>query len=163
MNDTVTNGITGFTAILVLTLILTGQITSKGLNQFGTVLSRDVNHLAGVMTIEGGDSSDLCQLLIGSVVLNRVKSDTWSGSTIDEVVEAKDGGYWQYADVTRKKYKTVKSTKHTKLLAKYLLIFGSIAPENVVYQGKNKNAGSGLYWKEPTPHERIKYEYFCYE
>ena len=154
---------TQFISILVLTLILTGNMTLKGLNKYGQVNSQDVKYLAGAMEIENGNNSQLCRLLTGSVILNRMKSDKWSGSTISEVIEAKDGGYWQYAPVTRHNYKIKKASKETKMLAKYLLIFGSMAPENVVYQSKNKNAGSGVYWKEPTPNESIKYEYFCYQ
>ena len=152
-----------FTAMLVLCLIMSGEMTLKGLNKYGQVNSQDLKYLSGAITCENGNNSDLCQLLTGSVILNRLKSDKWNGNTIEEVIMATDGGFIQYADATRNNFKTVKSSKRTKLLAKYLLIFGSIAPKNVVYQTKNKNAGSGIYWKEPTPHERIKYEYFCYE
>ena len=152
-----------FIATLVLCLVLTGNMTSKGLNKYGQVNSTDLKYLAGAMTCENGNNSDLCQLLTGSVILNRLKSNKWNGNTIEEVIMATDGGYTQYARTTRNNFKTIKSSKRTKLLAKYLLIFGSIAPDNVVYQTKNKNAGSGVYWKEPTPNESIKYEYFCYE
>lgn len=145
-------------AMVVLAMVMNGTITSKQLDQFGTTNKKDVKYLSGVMTKENGNNSDLCQLLTGSVVLNRMKSNKWNGTTIEEVVMATDGGYIQYARTTRNNFKTVKSSKRTKLLAKYLLIFGPICPENVVYQGQSK-AGSGVYWKEPTPDG---YEYFCF-
>ena len=146
-------------AMVVLAMVMSGTITSKQLDAFGTTNKQDVKYLAGVMTEENGNNSDVCQLLTGSVVLNRMKSDKWNGSTIEEVIMATDGGFLQYARKTRNNFKIVKSTKRTKLLAKYLLIFGPICPENVVYQGMTK-AGTGEYWKEKTPDG---YEYFCYE
>ena len=147
-----------FVAMLVLCLAVTGNITSKELNKFGTVDKTDLKYLAGAMTCENGNNSDICQLLTGSVVLNRLKSSKWNGKSIEEVIMATDGGYTQYARTTRNNFKTVKSSKRAKLLAKYLLIFGPICPENVVYQGQSK-AGTGVFWKEPTPDG---YEYFCY-
>lgn len=120
----------------------------------------DLQYLSGAMQIENGDNGDEILLYTGSVILNRLNSPKWNGNTIEEVILAKDGGYWQYASVTRKGFKTKKASKRTKYLAKYLLIFGSVIPETVVYQGQKKN-GSGIYKRCPVKGQ--KDEIFCYE
>lgn len=146
--------------IVALSIILSGgTIPDKWFDMFGTAAKEDIQSLGGVMTIENKDNGDKCLLLTGSVVLNRVYRKSWKGDTIDEIITAKG----QYASVTVNGYKTVKVPKRIKMLAKYLLIFGPICPSNVVYQSKNSKLGSGLYDKVPTPNEKIKYEYFCYE
>lgn len=146
--------------IVALSIILSGgTIPDKWFDMFGTVNKEDIQSLGGAMTIENKDNGDKCLLLTGSVILNRVYRKSWKGDTIDEIITAKG----QYASVTVNGYKTVKVPKRIKMLAKYLLIFGPICPSNVVYQSKNPNLGSGLYDEIPTPNEKIKYEYFCYE
>ena len=52
------------------------------------------------------------------------------------------------------------NTELTKAIAKYLLIFGSVCPKNVVYQGQKKN-GSSVY--KSCPVKGQKDEIFCYE
>jgi len=140
---------------VVLMIILSGG--SVDIN--ADVDKDDLQYLAGAMQIENGDNGDECLLLTGSVILNRLNSSKWNGNTIEEVIMAKDGGYWQYASVTRKGFKTKKVTKRTKMLAKYLLIFGPICPENVVYQGQ-RSTGSGEYKRIKVPGQ--KDEIFCY-
>jgi len=129
------------TGAIILGLIYMGIITTPDQLK-GEVNSTSLQHLSGTMEIENGnkggysDLEDIQRLLYtGSVVLNRVNSPRWSGNNIEEVVLAKG----QYASVTRDNFKTKKATERTIMLAKYLLIYGSIIPENVVYQGQGKN------------------------
>lgn len=149
-------------AIMYMALILNGSITNP--DQIpGKVDKWDYQCLAGTIMCENPYGTELNCLLTGSVAINRKNSSTWKGDTIEEIVLAKDGGFWQYAYSTRNNFRTIECTDRVKAIAKYLLIFGPVCPSNVVYQGKNKNAGSGVFWAEPTPNEKIKYEYFCYE
>ena len=134
--------------------VLTGIDTKS--EQFKT----DLQYLSGAMEIENGSNGDEILLYTGSVILNRLHSQKWNGNTIEEVITAKDGGFWQYASVTRKGFRTKKASKRTRYLAKYLLIFGSVTPESVVYQGQKKN-GSGVYKSCPVVGQ--KNEIFCYE
>lgn len=144
---------------IVLALITCGVITEPSQIP-GKVNKTEMNQLASVMEIENGSNGDECMLLTGSVVLNRINSKKWKGNTIEDVILAKEGKYWQYASVTRNGFKTRKPKQHSKLLAKYLLTYGPICPENVVYQGQSYN-GSGLYKKIQVPGQ--KPELFCYE
>ncbi len=151
----------------VLILIMAGEspkldnyALAMGIDTKSEDFKTDLQYLSGAMQIENGDNGDKILLYTGSVILNRLNSPKWNGNTIEEVIMAKDGGFQQYATVTRKGFKTKKASKRTKYLAKYLLIFGSVVPENVVYQGQKKN-GSGVYERCPVPGQ--KDEIFCYE
>jgi len=149
-----------------LTLILNGVITNQE-QLLGEVNKQDLQYLAGAMEIENGNETnapydDMMRLLLtGSVILNRVKSSKWNGDTIEEVILAKDGGFIQYASVTRDGFKTKKAKERTILLAKYLLIYGPICPESVVYQGQNPSCGSGIYKSIPVKGD--KDEFFCFQ
>lgn len=88
------------------------------------------------------------QLYVGSVALNRVKSDKYP-NTLEEVIFQKgqyactwDGNY--YREPTERNWKN----------AKYLLKNRSILPENVVFQSGGKQ-GKGVYVK-------TKWHYYCY-
>lgn len=145
---------------ILLALILMGIITSPDQLR-GNVDAWDLQCLSGAMEIENGSNGDECLLLTGSVILNRLNSPKWKGNTIEEVITAYDGG-WQYASVTRKGFRTKNASERTRLLAKWLLIYGVICPENVMYQGTRKN-GSGVYKPlSNLPGQRAT-EYFCYE
>lgn len=133
---------------------------SLGIDTQSEQFQTDLKYLSGAMEIENGSNGDEILLYTGSVILNRLHSKNWKGNTIEEVIMAKDYGFQQYASVTRNGFKTKKASKRTKYLAKYLLIFGSVCPENVVYQGQKKN-GSGVYKRCPVPGQ--KDEIFCYE
>lgn len=150
-------------APIVLVLILKGVITSP--SQLRDVEPTPLQHLSGTMAIEnenpGGYSvlQDMIRLLLtGAVVMNRVNSPRWSGSTIEAVVLAKG----QYASVTRRGFKTRQAKEQTVLLAKYLLLYGTkwVCPSNVVYQGQGKN-GSSVYLRIKVKGD--KPELFCYE
>ena len=151
---------------IILGFIYAGIITSpKQLTQ--EVNSTNLQYLSGMMEIENGNpggysvDQDIRRLLLtGLVPLNRVASPNWDGNNIEEVILAKDYGYWQYAPVTRNGFKTKKASERTVLLAKYLLIYGPVCPPNVMYQGQGRN-GSGIY--ESIPVKGEKNELFCYE
>ena len=150
---------------LLLVSILCGTIKSPEQIKID-VDKEDLNYLSAVMQLENGNrTGDLEQdnkrlLLTGSVVLNRVNSDSWSGDTIKDVILAKEGKYWQYAPNTRNNFMSLKANDHIQLLAKYLLIYGPICPENVVYQGQTVN-GSGEYDRIHVKGD--KDEIFCYQ
>lgn len=108
----------------------------------------DLEILTRVLTGECHTYSDQEQRLVGSVVLNRVKSPYYP-NTIKGVVFQKgqyactwDGNYYR------------KPTERNRANAKWLLENGSILPENVVYQSGGRQ-GSGVYLK-------TAYHYFCY-
>ena len=88
------------------------------------------------------------QLKVGSVVLNRVKSVRYP-NTIKEVVFQKgqysctyDGNYYR------------EPTERNLENARYLLEYGSILPEYVVFQARRKQ-GCGVYL-------RTEYHWYCY-
>lgn len=164
MKEVTTKGIVTLFSVVYLVMIMNGTITNPD-QIYGKVDAWDLQCLAGAIMCENGYGTERNCLLTGAVVINRVNSSHWKGNTIEEVIMAKDGGFWQYASSTRNKFKTIEASDRVKAIAKYLLIYGTnlVCPSNVVYQGKNKNAGSGLFWQEPTPNDGVKYEYFCYE
>lgn len=146
---------------ILLALILMGIITSPDQLK-GKVDTWDLQCLSGAMDCENGSNGDECLLLTGSVPINRKNSPNWDGDTIEEVILARDYGYQQYASSTRNNFRTRKAPEHTVLLAKWLLIYGSVCPPTVVYQGTRKN-GSGVYKAlSNLPGQRAT-EYFCYE
>lgn len=153
------------TALLILILAggqpkLDSYTKMIGVDTKSEEFKTELNHMSGAVTKENGDNSDLIQLLTASVIENRKQSDKWKGSTTEEVIMAKEGRFWQYAKVTRDNFKTVKSSRRTRYLCKFVLIFGPICPSNVVYQGQSKN-GSGVYMRLKVPGQ--KDEIFCYE
>lgn len=153
------------TGLLILVLAggqpkLDGYAKMLGIDTKSEEFKTELNHMSGAVTKENGDNSDLIQLLTASVIENRKQSSKWKGSTTEEVIMAKEGKYWQYAKVTRDNFKTVKSSRRTRYLCKFVLIFGPVCHENVVYQGQSKN-GSGVYMSIPVPGQ--KDEIFCYE
>jgi len=161
--ETVTINIS--TALLILVLAggqpkLDGYAKMLGIDTKSKEFKTELKYMSGAVTKENGDNSDLIQLLTASVIENRKQSSKWKGSTTEEVIMAKEGKYWQYAEPTRKNFKTVKSSRRTRYLCKFVLIFGPVCPENVVYQGQSKN-GSGVYMSIPVPGQ--KDEIFCYE
>ena len=145
---------------IIYALIMMGYITSVD-QLHGEVNPNDLQYLSGAMEIENGSNGDRCLLLTGSVILNRLNSPKWDGNTIEEVVLARDYGYQQYASVTRNGFRNKKASDRTVLLAKYLLLYGSICPSNVLFQGQNPHAGSGIYERIDVPYQTD--EYFCYE
>lgn len=151
----------------LLVLIMAGG--SPKLDKYASLMGIDTkdeqfiknwNDMSGATQVENGNNGDEIVLYTASVLYNRMKSPKWNGNTIEEVILAKDGGHWQYAPVTRKNYKTVKVSKRVKYLCKFVMIFGSVVPPTVVYQGQKEN-GSGVY--KSCPVKGQKDEIFCYE
>lgn len=164
MAENIRKAVSSIMGITYLMLILNGQITHPD-QIFGEVDAWNLQCLSGAIMCENGHGTEKNCLLTGAVVVNRRNSSHWNGETIEEVILAKDGGSIQYANSTRDKFRTIEASNRVKAIAKYLLIYGTsyVCPSNVMYQGKNKNAGSGLYHKEPTPNDETPWEYFCYE
>lgn len=108
----------------------------------------DLEILTRVLTGECQAYPDSEQLLVGSVVLNRVKNPNYP-NTIKGVVFQKG----QYACTRDGNYYRT-PTERNRANAKWLLENGSILPENVVYQSGGRQ-GSGVYLK-------TLYHYFCY-
>lgn len=108
----------------------------------------DLEILTRLLTGECHTYPDEEQILVGSVVLNRVKSPYYPNS-IKEVAFQKN----QYACIKDRNYYR-EPTERNRANAKWLLENGSVLPENVVYQSGGKQ-GSGVYLK-------TKYHYYCY-
>lgn len=153
----------------ILLFIIYGVFTSPDQLK-GDIDATEYKYMCGATQIENGNLTGQTQeeyindtmrvLLTASVIENRKNSKVWKGSTTEEVVLAKEGKYWQYASVTRNGFKTTEASDRVKLCVKYVLLYGPICPENVVYQGQGKN-GSGIYKSIPVRGD--KDELFCYE
>lgn len=139
----------------VLTLILMGVITKPEQLPW-EVNARDLDLLSACMHLENGHNGDRCLLLTGSVPINRRDYVSWCPDTIEGVLYQKG----QYAKPTVDNLETVKVPEHTRLLAKYLLIFGPICPKNVIYQSQQEKLGHGHYDIIDTPDGP---EYFAFE
>lgn len=118
----------------------------------GTLLDESkVYMLARLINGESGSNwcSDTMQLGVGSVVLNRMKSDKFP-DTMEEVIfqpgqyscTNKGSGYW------------LEPSERAIANAEKLLTEGSIFPDNVLFQA-NFTQGKGTYLKEQNM-------YFCY-
>lgn len=151
MPEFVRNAIAG----IVLTLILTGYITSED-QIIGDVSSMDLDLLSACMQLENGNNGDRCLLLTGSVVLNRAYYCSWCPNTIKGVLYQKG----QYAKLTVDNLTSVLVPERTRMLAKYLLVYGPICPKNVMYQSQQKNLGHGHFDIIDTPDGP---EYFAFE
>jgi spore germination cell wall hydrolase CwlJ-like protein len=114
----------------------------------------DLMLLAGIIQNEAG--SDFCndemQKYVGSVVVNRVKSDYFPDS-IEKVIFQKNPR--QY-DITDNFYSP---TKRAIKNAKYVLENGSVLPSNCLFQGETKQ-GDGVY---KTIKTIISTTYICYK
>ena len=131
------------------------------ISDLSKVNGNDLRILAATIQLENGGSVERgdrdgirCGLLTGSVPLNRVSRSDWPNS-LDAVIHQKG----QYASNTVNKLYTVKISDKVNQIAQYLMIFGSICPEGVVFQSQNPKLGKKRY-------EAIKtssgYEYFAY-
>ena len=109
--------------------------------------------LAKVIYGESGSDwcSDMMQLGVGSVVLNRIKSDKFP-STMEEVIFQGNGK--QYACVKPGGGFYKEPSERALNNARTLISEGSIFPEEVLYQANFKQ-GKGTYLKEQNM-------YFCY-
>lgn len=107
----------------------------------------DLYVLSHIIYAEAGNQSDECQLAVGSVVLNRVKSNNFP-NTIYGVVFQKG----QYSPTWNGAYYKEPSDRAIKN-AKYLLENGSVIPVGVVYQAE--------FIQGPI-YKQIGNTYFCY-
>ena len=121
-----------------------------------TYTQADLDLLAHIIYAEAGSSwiPDRIQLLVGSVVLNRVESNRFP-NTIKEVIY-QPGQYAPTWDGSIYKTPDARTIKN----AKYLLENGSICPKNVTGQS-SMVSGSGIY---TTYYDAILNTtvYFCY-
>ena len=97
---------------------------------------------------EAGGESDTCQLYVGSVVLNRMKHKNFP-NTMKEVIFQKG----QYACTWDGNYNKTPTDKCIQN-AKKLLEYGSVLPDNVIWQAGFKQ-GKGVYTV-------VDGAYFCY-
>lgn len=108
----------------------------------------DTKMLADVMWLENGhtgkteDENRECLILTGSVVLNRMKSGEWGGTTIKEVIYAKG----QYASHTKNNIGKTDTPDWVYELAEDMLNYGTNVPDYVIYQ--SMQAGLGTHWKK---------------
>lgn len=154
---------------LLLGLIYAGIITHPD-QLVGDVNATEYKYMCGAVQIENGNMNgrtieecinDIKRgLLTASVIENRKNSSKWKGSTTEEVILAKEGRYWQYASVTRNGFKTKEASDKVKLCVKYVLLYGPICPENVMYQTQGKMKKT-LY--DSIPVKGDKDELFYYE
>lgn len=113
-----------------------------------TYTQEELYIMAHVLAGECQGYSDDEQLKIGSVVLNRVKDRRYPNTIADVVFQRGqysciyDGNY--YREPTERNWEN----------AKYLLEYGSILPEFVVFQSRNRQ-GRGVYL-------RTEYHWYCY-
>lgn len=150
---------------IILAFIYAGMLTHPDQLK-GNVDDTDYKYMCGATDIENGNTTGVTEeehyndirriLLTASVIKNRVDSPNWYGDTVEKVILAKG----QYASVTRNGFKTRNASDLVKVCCKYVMIYGSICPSNVVYQGQSKN-GSGVYKSIPVRGD--KDEIFCYE
>lgn len=109
----------------------------------------DIDILAAVMYAENYISGRYEMMLTGSVVINRKNSPRFP-NTIKDVVFQIDGEYEQYAKRTKNIVERVLKGEETIPsecydLAEILLKYGSIAPQNVLYQA-HFNQGK-VFWE----------------
>ncbi len=120
--------------------------------------TEDIQLLAEVMYHENYVNGDKCMLYTGSVVINRVNRKRWPNTIRDVLYQTNP---LQYA--TTGEFFTEEVPEEVYSIAKYLLIFGSVLPENVVYQAMHP-LGSGIYDQIPSSYAPERdIEYFCYE
>lgn len=107
------------------------QIVSEPMEEDEPISDSDIDLLARIISCEMGCSwiPDEQQLYVGSVVLNRVASDSFP-NTLQEVIYQPG----QYAPAISGWLETVVPDERTRENAKWLLENGSILPDGVLYQ-----------------------------
>lgn len=109
----------------------------------------DLYLLSQIIYSEAGGESDECQLAVGSVILNRMRSNKFP-DTIKGVIYQKG----QYAGVNSRLWKKG-ADERAKKNAKYLIKNGSQLPSKVLYQ-------TMFVPKWATVYKKIGTEYFSY-
>ena len=99
----------------------------------------EIKLLAAAMELENGCNSDLCLMLTGSVILNRVAHPRYP-NTIYGVLHQKG----QYAEWTLRHLDTVKISERTMCLALKLAMCGSLDTE-IIFQSMHPELGHVKY------------------
>ena len=99
----------------------------------------EIKLLAAAMELENGCNSDLCLMLTGSVILNRVNSPEWP-NTVYGVLHQRG----QYAEWTLRHLDTVKVSERTMCLALKLAMCGSVDTE-IIFQSMHPELGKVKY------------------
>ena len=116
----------------------------------------DLLLMAKIIEVEAGSNwlTEEHRQLVGSVVLNRVDSYDFP-NTLYEVVYQKG----QYALARTNHFENLVPSEKSIMSAMAILVGGSIAPKNVVYQS-NFRQGSGVY--KIISDRYLGNSYFCY-
>lgn len=126
--------------VCILFIGFMGRINTFAAASRGVDLSvEDIKLLAAAMELENGCNSDLCILLTGSVILNRMNSPEWP-NTIYGVLHQKG----QYAAWTLRHLDTVKVSDRTMSLALKLVMCGSMDKE-IIFQSMHPELGKVKY------------------
>ena len=125
-------------AVLLIGLILMGSVEKVKAAQKDFSVE-DILLLAAAMELENGCNSDLCLMLTGSVILNRVAHPRYP-NTIYGVLHQKG----QYAEWTLRHLDTVKISDRTMSLALKLAMCGSLDTE-IIFQSMHPELGHVKY------------------
>lgn len=126
-------------AILLIGVLLVIAPTRKGKAAASELSVDDILLLAAAMELENGCNSDLCLMLTGSVILNRVEHPRYP-NTIYGVLHQKG----QYAEWTLRYLDTVKVSERTMCLALKLAMCGSLDTE-IIFQSMHPELGHVKY------------------
>lgn len=104
-----------------------------------TTNTDELDVLANVIYYENYSNGYDAMLYTGSVVLNRVKCSWYPDNIIDVV-------YQPHMYATTKFFGLEDVPNEVRDIARKLIMFGSFAPDNVLFQSKYSHLGCG-YWK----------------
>ena len=126
-------------AILLIGVLLVIAPTREGKAAASELSVDDILLLAAAMELENGCNSDLCLMLTGSVILNRVAHPRYP-NTIYGVLHQKG----QYAEWTLRHLDSVKISDRTMSLALKLAMCGSLDTE-IIFQSMHPELGHVKY------------------
>lgn len=123
-------------------------------------LGQELYELTAVIYQEARGESDIIQLLVGNVVLNRVEDKDFA-NTIHDVLTSKHqyGLMWTYGVHLPKNPNELekKAIKRCRKNAIRLLEGERFCPKNIVYQSEFKNLGDGNWKKFKTKYGKTMY------
>jgi len=126
--------------VCILFIGIMGHLNAVKASSRGVDLTvAEIKLLAAAMELENGCNSDLCLMLTGSVILNRVLSPEWP-NTVYGVLHQKG----QYAEWTLRHLDTVKVSERTMCLALKLAMCGSVDTE-IIFQSMHPELGKVKY------------------
>lgn len=123
--------------LLIAFIAVSGHLNAIAADK--TLSVEDIRLLAAAMELENGCNSDLCLMLTGSVILNRMNSPEWP-NTIYGVLHQRG----QYAEWTLRHLDTVKISERTMCLALKLAMCGSLDTE-IIFQSMHPELGKVKY------------------